>query len=110
MVWWCTEIYVKPSSTQFELPSSVLLSHFPVMFHGPHGRKDLHQVFTCIEIAHVWCSMVLLISESPCVGDDFGLGSLNSLPEAVVTPSLTINIFDTLRLDYVMHWRRYLLT
>lgn len=35
------------------------------MLHGLHGRKGLHQVETCGKIVHLWCPVVLVISESP---------------------------------------------
>lgn len=38
---------------------------FPMVFHGLHGRKGLHQVETCSKIVFLWCSVALLISESP---------------------------------------------
>lgn len=45
--------------------SRELLNLLPVVFHGLHGRKGLHQVATCSKIVHLWCSVALLISESP---------------------------------------------
>lgn len=55
----------KPFSALFELPPRNLLSLFPMVFHGVHGREGLHQVETCSKIVHLWCSVALLISESP---------------------------------------------
>lgn len=65
-----------------------------MVFRGLHGRKDLHQLETCSEIVHLWCSVVVLISESP--GWDMTLDFIILLPETVVAVSLTISILDTL--------------